>query len=80
VSLTGKDIGGGIGYPIRLFQLKVISSKPGGRGLGENRALSHSEGEISGILMTWFKDASPSTKRAVLTRYFTGATTSSILG
>jgi hypothetical protein len=52
MSLNGKDIGGGIGYPMGLSQSKVISSKPGGRGLGERKTLSHSEGAGSGMLMT----------------------------
>jgi hypothetical protein len=49
MSLTGKDIGEGIGYPTRPSQLKVISSKLGGRGLGERKTLSHSES--SGSIM-----------------------------
>jgi hypothetical protein len=44
ISLNGKDIGGGIGYPKGLSQSKVISSKPGRRGLGERKTLSCSEG------------------------------------
>jgi hypothetical protein len=43
MSLNGKDIDGGIGYPMGLSQSKVISSKPGGRGIGEIKNLSHSE-------------------------------------
>jgi hypothetical protein len=52
MSLIGKDIGGGIEYPTGLSQSKVISSKLGGRGLGERTTLSCSEGAGSGMLMT----------------------------
>jgi hypothetical protein len=51
MSPNGKYICGGIGYPIGLSQSKGISSKPGGRGLGERKTLSHSEGVGSGMLM-----------------------------
>jgi hypothetical protein len=80
MSLTGKDIGGGIGYPTRPSQSKGTSSGLGGRVLRERKNLSHSEGAGSGMLMTWLKDASPSTRRVGLTRDCTGMTTSSILG
>jgi hypothetical protein len=40
MSLTGKDIGGGIGYPIKPSQLKGISSRLEGRELGESKTLS----------------------------------------
>jgi hypothetical protein len=36
--------------------------------------------QLSGMLTTWLKDASPSTRRVGLTRDCTGTTTSSILG
>jgi hypothetical protein len=52
MSLTKKDIGGGMGYPTGLSQSKVISSKPGGRGLGEIKTLSRSKGAVYGMLMT----------------------------
>jgi hypothetical protein len=44
MSLTGKYIGGGIGYPTRPSQSKGISSRLGGRELGESKTLSCSEG------------------------------------
>jgi hypothetical protein len=52
MSLNGKYIGGGIGYPMRLSQSKVISSKLGGRGIGEIKTLSHLEGVGLGMIMT----------------------------
>jgi hypothetical protein len=80
MSLTGKDIGGGIGYPTRPSQLKGTSSGLGGRVLGEIKNISYSEGAGSRMLMTWLKDASPSTRRVGLNRDCTGTTTYSILG
>jgi len=80
MSLTGKYIGAGIGYPTRPSQSKGTSLGPGGRELGGRINLSHSEGAGSGILMTWFKHATPSTRRVGLTGDCTGTTTSSILG
>jgi hypothetical protein len=44
MSLTKKDMGGGIGYPTIPSQLKGISSRLGGRELGESKTRSHSEG------------------------------------
>jgi hypothetical protein len=80
MSLIGKDIGRGIGYPTRPSQSKGISSILGGREIREIKNLSCSEGVGSGMLTTWLKDASPSTRRVGLTEDFTGTNTSSILG
>jgi hypothetical protein len=76
MSLIGKYIGGGIGYPTIPSQSKGSSSRLGGREIGESKTLSHSEGGRLGMLMTWLKDASPSTRGSILTRYCIGMTTS----
>jgi hypothetical protein len=52
MSLNGKDIEGGIGYPVGLSQPKVISSRLGGRGLGERKTISCSKGAGSKMLTT----------------------------
>jgi hypothetical protein len=52
MSLTGKDIGGGIGYPTRPSQSKGTSSGLEGRVLRESKTLSCSEGAVSRMLMT----------------------------
>jgi hypothetical protein len=52
MSLNGKDIGGGMGCPIRSSQSKGTSSGLGGRALGERINLSRSEGVGLGMLMT----------------------------
>jgi hypothetical protein len=44
MSLTRKDIGGGMGYPIRLSQSKGTSSRLGGRALEGRINISRSEG------------------------------------
>jgi hypothetical protein len=46
MSLTGKDIGRGIGYPTRPSQSKGTSSRLGGRILGESKNLLCSEGAV----------------------------------
>jgi hypothetical protein len=40
MSLLGKDIGGGIGYPMRPSQSKGTSSRIGGRELRKSKNLS----------------------------------------
>jgi hypothetical protein len=46
MSLLGKEIGGGIGYPTRPSQSKGTSSRLGGRELEKSKILSCSEGEV----------------------------------
>jgi hypothetical protein len=52
MSLSGKDIGGGMGCPIRSSQSKGTSSGLRGRVLGGRMNLSCSEGGRLGMLMT----------------------------
>jgi hypothetical protein len=52
MSLNGKDIGGGMGCPIRSSQSKGTSSGLGGRAFGGRINLSHSEGGGFEMLMT----------------------------
>jgi len=52
MSLNGKDIGGGMGCPIRSSQSKGTSSGLRGREIGGRINRSHSEGGRFGILMT----------------------------
>jgi hypothetical protein len=52
MSLNGKDIGGGMGCPIRSSQSKGTSSGLGERAFGGRINLSHSEGVGLGMLMT----------------------------
>ena len=78
--LNGKDIGGGMGCPIRSSQSKGNSSGIGGRAFRGRINLSHSEGGGFEILMTGLKGASFSLGRVGLTRDCTGVVTSSIIG
>jgi hypothetical protein len=80
MSLNGKDIGGGMGCPIRSSQSKGTSSGLGGRAFGGRISLSHSEGGRCEMLMTWMKGVSFSSGRVGLTRDCTGMATSSIIG
>jgi hypothetical protein len=51
MSLARKDIGGGMGFPIRSSQSKGTASGLGGRAFGGRINLSHSEGVGLGMLM-----------------------------
>jgi hypothetical protein len=46
MSLPGKDVGRGIGYPTRPSQSKGTLSILGGRELGKSKTLSCSKGEV----------------------------------
>jgi hypothetical protein len=80
MSLTGKDIGGGIEYPTRPSQLKGISSRLRGGELRERKNISHLEGVGSRMLTRWLQGASSSTRGVGLTRDCTGTITFSIPG
>jgi hypothetical protein len=53
MSLPGKDIGGGIGYPTRPSQSKGTSSRLGGRELEKSKIIFCSEGEVLEMPRTW---------------------------
>ena len=80
MSLNGKDIGGGMGCPIRSSQSKGTSSGLRGRAFKGRINLSHLEGGGCGMFMTWLKGVSFSSGRVGLTRDCTGVATSSIIG
>jgi hypothetical protein len=54
----GKDIGGGVGYPIRLSKLEGISSRLGKRSLREGINISHKDvDDMTGRCITLYKES-----------------------
>jgi hypothetical protein len=76
MSLLGKDIGGGIGYPTRPSQSKGTSSRLGGREIEKSKTLSCSEGEVIKMLSTWHRRYRTRTRRAGSTKNCIGMTAS----
>jgi hypothetical protein len=80
MSLTLKEIGGGIGYPKIPSQSKGTSPGLGGRVLSESKILSCSEGAESEMLMTWYRMYRNRIRKERSTENCIGATTSSTIG
>jgi hypothetical protein len=76
MSLPGKDICEGIGYPTRPSQSKGTSSRLGGSELGKSKTLSCLEGEVIEMLRTWHRRCRTRTRRLRSTKNCIYATTS----